>query len=90
MSFQNYDIAIIGGGILGLATAMRLTQDFPHYKVVVIEKEDKIAEHQTGHNSGVIHAGIYYAPGSPKANFCSTGGKLLREFCDELIVATNV
>ena len=99
MNYQNYDIAIIGGGIIGLATAMRLTQEFPRYKIVVIEKEAEVAQHQTGHNSGVIHAGIYYAPGSQKANFCSTGGALLREFCDErgieyemcgkLIVAIN-
>ena len=83
MNSTNYDIAIIGGGIIGLATAMRLTQERPDQKVVVIEKEDGIAQHQTGHNSGVIHAGIYYAPGTQKANFCSTGGRLLREFCDE-------
>ena len=83
MNSSKYDIAIIGGGIVGLATAMRLTQEHPGQRVVVIEKESGIAQHQTGHNSGVIHAGIYYAPGSQKANFCSTGGKLLREFCDE-------
>lgn len=99
MSSQNYDIGVIGGGIIGLATAMRLTQEFPRYKVVVLEKESEIAQHQTGHNSGVIHAGIYYASGSQKANFCATGGRLLRKFCDEhgieyemcgkVIVATN-
>ena len=83
MSFQSYDIGVIGGGIIGLATAMRLIQEYPQYKVVVLEKDSEIATHQTGHNSGVIHAGIYYAPGTQKANFCSTGGKLLREFCDE-------
>ena len=83
MNSQNYDVAIIGGGIIGLATAMRISQEHPDRKVAVVEKEDEIALHQTGHNSGVIHAGIYYAPGSQKANFCSTGGKLLREFCDE-------
>ncbi len=83
MGFQKYDIGVIGGGIIGLATAMRLAQEFPRYKVAVLEKESEIAQHQTGHNSGVIHAGIYYAPGSQKANFCSTGGKLLRQFCDE-------
>ena len=77
-----YDIGVIGGGIIGLATAMRLTQELPRHKVVVLEKEPEIAQHQTGHNSGVIHAGIYYAPGSQKANFCSTGGRMLREFCD--------
>ena len=83
MNSSNYDIAIIGAGIIGLATAMRLTQEHPDRKVVVVEKEPGIAQHQTGHNSGVIHAGIYYAPGSQKANFCSTGGRLLRDFCDE-------
>ena len=83
MNFQGYDIAIIGAGIIGLATAMRLAQEYPRYKIIVLEKDGEVAQHQTGHNSGVIHAGIYYAPGSQKANFCSTGGKLLRQFCDE-------
>lgn len=99
MNSRSYDIGIIGGGIIGLATAMRLTQEYPGQKVVVIEKEAEVAQHQTGHNSGVIHAGIYYAPGSQKANFCSEGSGILREFCDErgikyemcgkLIVAIN-
>ena len=99
MDSRSYDIAIIGGGIIGLATAMKLTQQFPRKKVVVVEKETEVARHQTGHNSGVIHAGIYYAPGSQKANFCYAGSKALREFCDQkgieyemcgkLIVATN-
>ena len=83
MNGSEYDIAVIGGGIIGLATAMRLSEEFPRYRVAVLEKEREVALHQTGHNSGVIHAGIYYAPGSQKANFCSTGGSLLREFCDE-------
>lgn len=78
-----YDVIVIGGGIIGLATAMRLTQQFPALRVAVLEKELEIALHQTGHNSGVIHAGIYYAPGSQKANFSSTGGRMLRDFCDE-------
>ena len=82
MSSQKYDIAVIGGGIIGLATAMRLVQEFPRRKVAVLEKESGVARHQTGHNSGVVHAGIYYAPGSQKANFCSVGGRMLREFCD--------
>ena len=81
MNNSEYDIAVIGGGIIGLATAMRLSQEFPRYRVAVLEKEREVALHQTGHNSGVIHAGIYYAPGSQKANFCSTGGALLRQFC---------
>ena len=83
MNPKSYDIGIIGGGILGLATAMHLTREYPRYTIAVLEKEKVVAQHQTGHNSGVIHAGIYYAPGSQKANFCATGGKLLREFCDE-------
>ena len=78
-----YDIAVIGGGIIGLATAMTLARSYPGRRFVLLEKETEVARHQTGHNSGVIHAGIYYAPGSQKANFCSTGGRLLREFCDE-------
>ena len=96
---KNYDLVVIGGGIIGLATAMRVTEEFPDLKVAVLEKETEVAQHQTGHNSGVIHAGIYYAPGSQKANFCSTGGVLLREYCDKhnikydmcgkLIVAVN-
>ena len=83
MSFRSYDIAVIGGGIIGLATAMRLAQEHLGYRVAVLEKESEMAQHQTGHNSGVIHAGIYYAPGSQKANLCSVGGKMLREFCDQ-------
>jgi L-2-hydroxyglutarate oxidase LhgO len=93
------DIAVIGGGILGIATAMRLAREYPRYKVVVLEKEAALARHQTGHNSGVIHAGIYYAPGSQKANLCTIGSRMLRRFCDErgisyemcgkVVVATN-
>ena len=83
ISGQKRDVVVVGGGIIGLAVAMRLTREFPRLKVAVLEKEHDLALHQTGHNSGVIHAGIYYAPGSQKANFCATGAKLLREFCDE-------
>ena len=87
---KSYDIVIIGGGIIGLATAMELSQTYPDKKIAVLEKESEVARHQTGHNSGVIHAGIYYAPGSQKANFCSTGGKLLREFCDKHAIEYNM
>jgi len=87
---RQYDVVVVGGGIIGLATSMKLTQDFPNLKVAVLEKEKEVAQHQTGHNSGVIHAGIYYAPGSQKANFCSTGGKLLRNFCDEYGIAYDM
>ena len=80
---QRYDIAVIGGGIIGLATAMRFIQEFPRRRTIVLEKESAVAQHQTGHNSGVIHAGVYYTPGSQKANFCAAGGAMLRRFADE-------
>jgi L-2-hydroxyglutarate oxidase LhgO len=74
---------IIGGGILGLAIGYVLTKRYPGLEVVVFEKEDRVATHQTGHNSGVVHAGIYYAPGSLKALLCARGRQLLREYCEE-------
>ena len=75
--------AVIGGGIVGLAVARELTSRFPGIQVTVFEKEDRLAAHQSGHNSGVVHAGIYYTPGSLKARLCTRGGSLLREFCQE-------
>ena len=83
MERQQYDVAIVGGGIIGLSTAMHLTQRFPRLRVAVLEKERELATHQTGHNSGVIHSGIYYRPGSHKANFCVAGVQKLIRFCDE-------
>lgn len=74
-------IAIIGGGIVGLGTALALSERHPSYTLVVIEKEQELAIHQTGHNSGVIHSGIYYRPGSHKAKLCIEGVRLLKEFC---------
>lgn len=76
------DVAVIGGGILGLATAFALSERFPRCAVVVVEKEAQLAAHQTGHNSGVIHAGIYYTPGSYKAQLCVDGARRLMAFCD--------
>ncbi|WP_080237754.1 L-2-hydroxyglutarate oxidase [Spirosoma rigui] len=76
------DVTIIGGGIVGLATALQLKQQRPDLKVVLIEKEPAVARHQTGHNSGVIHSGLYYKPGSLKATNCIRGYKLLLDFCD--------
>ena len=76
-------IGIVGAGIVGLAIARELTRRRPGARVVVLEKEDRVAAHQTGHNSGVVHAGIYYAPGSLKARLCTRGGALLREYCAE-------
>ena len=76
-----FDFAIVGGGIVGLSTGMAIYNRFPNAKVVVIEKESKVAEHQTGHNSGVIHSGIYYKPGSFKARFARQGSQSMKEFC---------
>lgn len=94
-----YDFIIIGGGIVGMSTAMQLLQQMPEKKVLVLEKESSAAQHQTGHNSGVIHAGVYYTPGSLKAKFCLEGNRDTKAFCDEnqipydecgkLLVATN-
>src|SRR5215470_8905463 len=75
------DVVIVGGGIVGLATAYHLTRDFPERKVVLLEKEPQLATHQTGRNSGVLHTGIYYRPGSLKALNCRAGKKAMEEFC---------
>jgi L-2-hydroxyglutarate oxidase len=96
---MKFDCAIAGGGIVGLATAMILNKRQPGLKIVVLEKEPEVALHQTGRNSGVIHSGIYYKPGSFKAKFAREGNQSMRTFCDEqgipydvcgkLIVATR-
>ena len=78
-----YDVAIIGGGIVGLATAVGLTERFPGRKLVVLEKELQVAAHQSGRNSGVIHSGLYYRPGSLRATLCREGMARLVRFCDE-------
>lgn len=83
MSEQRYDIAIIGAGIVGLATALELLARFPSLRLALLEKEQAIGQHQTGHNSGVIHSGVYYAPGSLKARACVAGKARLLSFCDE-------
>src|SRR5215470_14308357 len=79
---MTYDIAIIGGGIIGLATARALLERSPSLRLALCEKEAELGTHQTGHNSGVIHSGIYYKPGSFKARLCVEGGRLMTEFCD--------
>src|SRR5690606_29344503 len=76
-------IGIIGGGIVGLALARWITRERPGARVTVLEKEDRVAAHQTGRNSGVVHAGLYYRPGSLKASLCRRGTLLLREYCAE-------
>ena len=76
------DIAVIGGGIVGMACAAELALREPRLRVVVLEREPELARHQTGHNSGVIHSGVYYAPGSFKARLCTEGARLMYEFCE--------
>ena len=80
---KTYDVTIIGAGIVGLATAMDLASRFPHLRVLVLEKEPGVALHQTGHNSGVIHSGVYYRPGSLKARFCVQGASEMVRFCKD-------
>ncbi len=99
MSAPQHEVAIVGGGIVGLATALALTERLPRCAIVILEKEAHVAGHQTGHNSGVIHAGIYYKPGSYKAKLCVEGVRLMKAFCEangvvyencgKLIVATS-
>ncbi len=78
-----YDLAIIGGGIVGLSTAMSVGERYPKSKIIVLEKESNWAAHQTGNNSGVIHSGIYYKPGSFKAKFCREGSQSMVAFCQK-------
>ena len=98
MSEKSFDILVIGGGIIGTATALAL-QNNSNLNIMLIEAENKLASHQTGNNSGVIHSGLYYKPGSLKAKNCTEGRELLYTFCVEhniphercgkIVVATN-
>jgi (S)-2-hydroxyglutarate dehydrogenase len=81
VAMENFDLIILGGGIVGLATAYRFLERFPGKKVAVLEKEDAVAKHQTGRNSGVLHSGVYYRPGSLRALNCRTGKAAMEEFC---------
>jgi L-2-hydroxyglutarate oxidase LhgO len=83
MPADRYDVAVVGAGIVGLAVAREVLMRRPDAKVLVIDKAETVAQHQTGHNSGVIHAGVYYAPGSLKAQLCVQGAKLMYEFCEQ-------
>jgi len=80
---KTYDVAVVGAGIVGLASALALTEQNRRASVALLEKESEVGSHQTGHNSGVIHAGIYYKPGSHKAVLCTEGVRLMKAFCDE-------
>jgi len=99
MTESRYDVVIIGGGVVGLAVALEITRRLPHLRLLLLEKEDCVARHQSGHNSGVIHSGVYYKPGSMKARLCVSGAGEMVEFCrkhgiahevcGKVIVATN-
>ena len=99
MENNRFDIIIIGGGIVGLASAYKINLKYPNKKILVLEKENKVAFHQTGHNSGVIHSGLYYKPGSYKAKTCVDGRRELVAFakehhiphdiCGKIVVATE-
>ena len=96
---DRFDVVIVGGGIVGLATALRLTEARPDLQIAILEKEDELATHQSGHNSGVLHAGLYYPPGSLKARLCQEGKAAIEAFaeahdipferCGKLVVALD-
>ncbi|MGC2109912.1 MAG: L-2-hydroxyglutarate oxidase [Candidatus Korobacteraceae bacterium] len=99
MADREADLLIIGAGIVGLATALQTTRRFPELRIIVVDKESRVAAHQTGHNSGVIHSGLYYRTGSLKARNCVAGAASMKQFCEEqripfeecgkLVVATS-
>src|ERR1035437_9336938 len=90
MTDSRYNVVIIGGGVVGLGVALEITRRFPHLRLLLVEKEDRVARHQSGHNSGVIHSGVYYKPASMKARLCVTGAAAMVEFCREHGVAHQV
>src|SRR3974390_3792576 len=100
MADRQTDLLIIGAGIVGLATALECTRRFPGKRLLVVDKEDHVAAHQTGHNSGRIHSGLYYKTGSLKARNCVAGAASMKKFCREqgvsfeecgkLVVATSL
>lgn len=83
MTDSRYNVIIIGGGVVGLAVALEITRRFPRLRLLLLEKEDGVARHQSGHNSGVIHSGVYYKPGSLKARLCVAGAVAMVEFCGQ-------
>ena len=90
MPDQGFDIVVIGGGIVGLATALQFGRAFPKLRLLLAEKEDRVARHQSGHNSGVIHSGIYYKPGSLKAKLCVEGAAAMEAFCREHAIPVEI
>jgi L-2-hydroxyglutarate oxidase LhgO len=87
---SRYNVIIVGGGAVGLGVALEITRRFPRQKLLLVEKENKVARHQSGHNSGVIHSGVYYKPGSLKARLCVAGATAMVEFCREHGIPHNV
>src|ERR1700757_4190592 len=87
---ESFDVVVIGGGVVGLAGGGGITQRYPRLRLVVLEKEARVGMHQSGHNSGVIHSGIYYKPGSLKARLCVAGAAAMVEFCREHGIPHNV
>jgi L-2-hydroxyglutarate oxidase len=85
-----YNVVVIGGGIVGLAVALEITKRFPRLRLLLVEKEERVARHQSGHNSGVIHSGVYYKPGSLKARLCVAGAAEMIAFCREHDIPHNV
>jgi L-2-hydroxyglutarate oxidase LhgO len=81
MTDSRHDVVIVGGGIVGLAVALEITKRFPRLRLLLLEKEARVGQHQSGHNSGVIHSGVYYKPGSQKARLCVEGARAMIEFC---------
>ncbi len=90
MTGARYNVIIVGGGIVGLAVALEITRRFPRVQLLLLEKESQVGRHQSGHNSGVIHSGVYYKPGSLKAKLCVTGAAAMVEFCREHGIAHAV
>ena len=90
MPDSRYGVMIVGGGIVGLSVALEITQRFPRLRTLLLEKEDRVARHQSSHNSGVIHSGIYYKPGSLKAKLCVAGAAAMVEFCREHCIPHSI
>src|ERR1700722_15603099 len=90
MADKRYNVIIVGGGIVGLAVGLEITRRFPQLRLLLLEKEEHVGQHQSSHNSGVIHSGIYYKPGSLKAKLCVAGAEALLRFCQENSVPYNI
>ncbi|MGA7908552.1 MAG: FAD-dependent oxidoreductase, partial [Candidatus Sulfotelmatobacter sp.] len=83
MADSHYNVIIVGGGIVGLAVALEITRRWPRQRLLLLEKEAQVGRHQSGHNSGVIHSGVYYKPGSLKATLCRDGARAMVAFCSQ-------